>query len=850
VPGYRLLERVGVGGAGEVWSAEAPGGLRVALKIVRLAGELGQREMSNLRILRAIRHPNLLAYFGAWQAEGRLIIGMELADRSLWDRFAEAAGQGQAGIPRGELLEVLGEVAKVIDFLNEPRHQLEGRSGVAIHHRDIKPQNIMLIGQGVKLADFGLSCLGGPADPSRNKGGWTVSYAAPETFRRQTAGTSDQYSLAVTYCQLRGGRLPFLGTPTSVMLGHLFGAPELTRLPDRERPVVARALAKDPSRRWPDCRSFVRALAECAAKGSPECLALGRGGLPEAPSGSSSIVIPPLRASDPEDPSDPSSIVIPPLPAPWADPASSPSDAVPFDEASVDRVGPLSRPAPPGPLAIATSSLPTLVAASSIARDPGRIRRLVLVAASVLATASALWSWQFASRAAVPSARGDRAASSRAAATGPPGPADRGPAPGIAATRVSWDPGPPPVRIRVVTSPSWATPPPAPRLGPAGDEPRAGVGSRTADPSIALDWPLARWAPLMRRAWVACHRRITDLAAARGHRPGPGELRLAGANALSPARPTPTPTPADRPAPHPAAQGASPLRPEAAGPAPESGLRLILPATLRLEAGGSASIPIRVTRGAFTGPLLVQFQGLPSGVWLADLTIPAGQDRAEARARARLDAASASVPVQLVARAGPLRGEATVRLEVRANAPMVQRARGHTLLACGRPAQAIAAFTQAIAAGTSDPMVYNNRALAYSLLSRFDLAITDYDAASRLQPENPVIRYNRGVAFARRGDDARALADLDPAIHLDPAFARAYEARARIHLKRGDAARFQADSERATQLTRSAARDADPRPPAPSPPPPYRAASRGPRAAAGPGMPRFPAIAGDGHGTR
>ncbi len=94
VPGYRLVARVGTGGAGEVWCAEAPGGLRVALKIVRLGGGLGRRELSNLRILRAIRHPNLLAYFGAWRSDGRLIIGMELADRSLWDRFAEARCRG------------------------------------------------------------------------------------------------------------------------------------------------------------------------------------------------------------------------------------------------------------------------------------------------------------------------------------------------------------------------------------------------------------------------------------------------------------------------------------------------------------------------------------------------------------------------------------------------------------------------------------------------------------------------------------------------------------------------------------------------------------------------------------
>src|SRR4051812_2273155 len=81
VPGYRLVARVGIGGSGEVWRAEAPGGLLVALKLIPLAGKLGSRERSNLRILRAVRHPNLLSYFGAWMLDDTLVIGMELADR-------------------------------------------------------------------------------------------------------------------------------------------------------------------------------------------------------------------------------------------------------------------------------------------------------------------------------------------------------------------------------------------------------------------------------------------------------------------------------------------------------------------------------------------------------------------------------------------------------------------------------------------------------------------------------------------------------------------------------------------------------------------------------------------------
>ena len=153
---------MGAGGAGEVWCAEGPGGLPVALKLVRLACKLGGRELDNLRILRAVRHPNLLAYFGAWTTDDLLIIGMELAECSLWDRFNRLSSEHLAGIPFPELLAIMGEVARVIDFLNEPRHELDGKTDVAIHHRDIKPQNIMLLGGGVKVADFGLSCLRRP----------------------------------------------------------------------------------------------------------------------------------------------------------------------------------------------------------------------------------------------------------------------------------------------------------------------------------------------------------------------------------------------------------------------------------------------------------------------------------------------------------------------------------------------------------------------------------------------------------------------------------------------------------------------------------------------------------------
>src|SRR5260370_32221875 len=93
-----------------------------------------------------------------------------------------------------------------------------------------------------------------------HSGPCTLPYAAPEYFGGQTSQQSDQYALAVTYCQLRGGRLPFPGTTAQVAVGHLLNEPDLDSLPEPERSVLLRALAKRPKDRWPDCRSFVDAL--------------------------------------------------------------------------------------------------------------------------------------------------------------------------------------------------------------------------------------------------------------------------------------------------------------------------------------------------------------------------------------------------------------------------------------------------------------------------------------------------------------------------------------------------------------------------------------------------------------
>jgi len=134
-----------------------------------------------------------------------------------------------------------------------------------IQHRDIKPHNLLIVGGGLKVADFGLAKLL-KTPRTTNSGMMTPAYAAPEFFSGQSESQSDQYALAVTYCQLRGGRLPFAGTQAEMITGHLEGEPDLSMIPESERGIVGRALAKHPGDRWANCPEFIAALTPVVLK--------------------------------------------------------------------------------------------------------------------------------------------------------------------------------------------------------------------------------------------------------------------------------------------------------------------------------------------------------------------------------------------------------------------------------------------------------------------------------------------------------------------------------------------------------------------------------------------------------
>jgi tetratricopeptide (TPR) repeat protein len=303
--GYHLSSFLGRGGFGEVWKATAPGGAEAALKIIHLGGQEGRKEFRALQLVKRIRHPNLMPIIGFWlkgedgtilddavagqedlptrettmvpleatmvvppvlqrPQAAELIVAMGLGDLSLADRLQQCRAQGLSGIPPDEILGYLEDVAEAIDFLNSPVHDL-GSEPAAIQHCDIKPQNLMIVGGAAQICDFGLARMMG-ADRTTSAAA-TIAYAAPECLQTgRPSASTDQYSLAVSYYELRTGALPYRDeTLAAVLDAKQQEKLDFSRLTAAEQAVLRRATLRDPAQRFPSAVAMVDALREAAS---------------------------------------------------------------------------------------------------------------------------------------------------------------------------------------------------------------------------------------------------------------------------------------------------------------------------------------------------------------------------------------------------------------------------------------------------------------------------------------------------------------------------------------------------------------------------------------------------------
>ena len=258
-PGCRLVQRIGAGGFAEVWQAKAPNGKTVALKFLPCdSSHDSVTELRSLQAIRALSHPNLIRIFGVWSNLGYIIVSMEVAEGSLADLLEAYQTEYGSAIPREQVYLLLTQAAEALDFLNKRQHDFGGAQ-VAIQHCDVKPSNFLLFGDTVKLSDFGLaSSISCQLQGHRRAG--TLAYTAPEVFQGRLSDWTDQFSLGVTYCELRSGRLPYAQVPSSFQGDYVRPQPDLSMLPAPERPIVARALAAVPHARWPSCSAFINQL--------------------------------------------------------------------------------------------------------------------------------------------------------------------------------------------------------------------------------------------------------------------------------------------------------------------------------------------------------------------------------------------------------------------------------------------------------------------------------------------------------------------------------------------------------------------------------------------------------------
>jgi Tol biopolymer transport system component/tRNA A-37 threonylcarbamoyl transferase component Bud32 len=268
---YVLVRELGAGGMATVYLAEDVRHHRkVAVKVLRseLAATLGpDRFAREVEIAAQLQHPHILPVLDSGDADGLLYYVMPFVDgESLRARLAR---QGELPVP--EAIRLLREIADALAYAHA--------RGVV--HRDVKPDNVLLSGRHVLVADFGVAKAvseAGAAPQTLTTAGvaiGTPAYMAPEQAAADphVDHRADIYALGVLGYELLTGGPPFSGTAQAVLAAQVSQepAPVTQRRPAVPAPLVeliARCLAKRPADRWQSAQEIVDRLEAMATPGT------------------------------------------------------------------------------------------------------------------------------------------------------------------------------------------------------------------------------------------------------------------------------------------------------------------------------------------------------------------------------------------------------------------------------------------------------------------------------------------------------------------------------------------------------------------------------------------------------
>ena len=280
---YAFVRELGHGGAATVYLARDLRHDRdVAIKVLR--AEVGaaagpERFQREIHIAATLQHPNILSLFDSGSADGLLYYVMPFVDgESLRDRLKR---ERQLAIP--EAIRITRLVADALGYAHARQ----------VVHRDIKPENILLSGDHVYVADFGVArALEGHSDAGpRTSVGITVGtphYMSPEQALADTTldGRSDIYSLGCVLYEMLGGEPPYTGTtPATIVMRHVQAPiPDVTivrsTVPAYVRGVIETALHKAPADRFQTGAEFAAALDPSSTLSHARLAAAGRADAP------------------------------------------------------------------------------------------------------------------------------------------------------------------------------------------------------------------------------------------------------------------------------------------------------------------------------------------------------------------------------------------------------------------------------------------------------------------------------------------------------------------------------------------------------------------------------------------